>query len=107
MPEPVKRDGETRAHEGMASVRKPKHLAPAPQDTDVHDLVDISTKWYRNYFYFCATYCSPGPYAIAPSFETQFARLEGIVSKPLQKPVDRLTLFQGMSQVLSRRKTTR
>ena len=31
----------------------------------------------------------------------------GIVSKPLQKPVDRLTLFQGMSQVLSRRKTTR
>jgi hypothetical protein len=32
---------------------------------------------------------------------------DGIVSKPLQKPVDRLTLFQGMSQVFIRRKTTR
>src|SRR5262249_34384187 len=31
---------------------------------------------------------------------------EGIVSKPIQKPVDRLTLFQGISQVLSRCKTT-
>jgi hypothetical protein len=30
----------------------------------------------------------------------------GIVSKPIQKPVDRLTLFQGISQVLSRCKTT-
>ena len=76
VPEPVKRDVETRAHEFIASVLKPKHLAPAPKDADVNYLVDISTKWYRNYFYFCATYCSPGPSAIAPSFETQFARLE-------------------------------
>jgi len=76
VPEPVKRDVETRAHEFIESVLKPKHLTPAPQDADVNYLVDISTKWYRNYFYFCATYCSPGPYAIAPSFETQFARLE-------------------------------
>ena len=76
MPEPVKRDVETRAHEFIASVLKPKHLTPAPKDADFNYIVDISTKWYRNYFYFCATYCSPGPYAIAPSFETQFARLE-------------------------------
>ena len=76
--EPVKRDVETRAHEFIASVLKPKHLTPAPKDTDLNYLVDISTKWYRNYFYFCATYCSPGPYAIAPSFATQFARLEYI-----------------------------
>jgi len=72
----VKRDVETRAHAFIASVLKPKHLTPAPQDADFNYIVDISMKWYRNYFYFCATYCSPGPYAIAPSFETQFARLE-------------------------------
>ena len=78
VPEPVKRDVETRAHECMASVRKPKHLAPAPQDTDVHDLVDISTKWSRNSCSFCATYGRPGPSAIAPSFETQCARRESV-----------------------------
>ena len=76
VPEPVKRDVETRAHEFVASVLKPKHLTPVPKDADFNYIVGISTKWYRNYFYFCATYCSPGPYVIAPSFETQFARLE-------------------------------
>jgi hypothetical protein len=30
----------------------------------------------------------------------------GIVSKPVQKPVGKLTLFLGISQVLSHRKTT-
>ena len=34
------------------------------------------------------------------------AALRGIVSKPAQKLVCRLTLFQGISQVLSHRKTT-
>jgi hypothetical protein len=72
----VKREVETRAHEFVEAVLKPKHLKPAPKNADWNYLVDISTKWYRNYFYFCATYCSPGPHAIAPSFETQFARLE-------------------------------
>ena len=75
VPEAVKKDVETRAHEFVASVLKPKHLAPAPTDAHLNYLVDISTKWYRHYFYFCATYCSPGPNALAPFFETQFARL--------------------------------
>jgi hypothetical protein len=33
-------------------------------------------------------------------------KFDGIVSKPVQKLVGRLTLFQGISQVLSHRKTT-
>jgi hypothetical protein len=48
VPEHVKRDVETRAHEFIASVLKPKHLTPAPQDADFNYIVDISTKWYRN-----------------------------------------------------------
>ncbi len=39
-------------------------------------IVDIYTKWYRHYFYFCAKYCSPGPNALSPFFETKFARME-------------------------------
>jgi len=35
-----------------------------------------------------------------------FEGMIGIVSKPVQKRVGRLTLFQGISQVLSHRKTT-
>jgi len=54
--------------------------AQAPLEIQLWDFLygewGVYTKWYRNYFYFCATYCSPGPYASAPSFETQFARLE-------------------------------
>jgi hypothetical protein len=72
----MKRDVETRAHEFVEAVLKPKHLTPPPKEADCNYLVDISTKWYRQYFSCCATYCSPGPYAIAPSLETQFARLE-------------------------------
>jgi hypothetical protein len=36
----------------------------------------------------------------------RYSRYNGIVSKPVQKLVGRLTLFQGISQVLSHRKTT-
>jgi hypothetical protein len=36
----------------------------------------------------------------------EFDEFLGIVSKPVQKLVGRLTLFQGISQVLSHRKTT-
>ena len=76
VPGSVKRDVETRAHEFGESVLKPKHLKPAPPHADWNDLVDIATKWYCNYFSFSATYCSPGPSALAPSFATPFARLE-------------------------------
>jgi hypothetical protein len=76
VPEAVKKHVETQAHEFVASGLKPKHLVPAPKDAHWNYLVDISTKWYRNYFYFCAKYCSPGPQAISPFFETPFARLE-------------------------------
>ena len=41
-------------------------------------------------------------YAVRRMGETK----PGIVSKPVQKPVGKLTLFQGISQVLSHRKTT-
>lgn len=55
---------------------KPAHIKPPPQETQFNYVVDISTKWYRNYFYFSAKYACPGPYALSPFFDTKFARME-------------------------------
>ena len=57
-------------------VIKPTHVKPAPTDNDYNYVADIHSKWYRNYFYFCATYNCPSSNAISPSFETKFARME-------------------------------
>jgi len=76
VPDTIKTDLEARAHELVEGVLKPTHIKPSAQDERFNYIVDIYTKWYRNYFYFCATYRSPGPYALAPFFETRFARVE-------------------------------
>jgi hypothetical protein len=55
---------------------KPEYVEPPPEDERFNYIVDIYTKWYRGYFYFCAKYACPGPNAIAPFFETRFARME-------------------------------
>ncbi len=78
VPASVKDDLEARANTLITSVLKPRHIAPAPADQRFNYITDIHTKWHRNYFYFCATYCCPGPGAVSPSFETKFARLEYI-----------------------------
>jgi hypothetical protein len=57
-------------------VIKPQNLQPATDD--VNYLSDIHSKWYRGYFYFCATYNCPSPNAVYPSFEIKFARMEYI-----------------------------
>jgi hypothetical protein len=67
---------QTKADELVESVLKPQNIKPPPENAQLNYLVDIYTKWYRNYFYFCATYHSPGPNAISPEFEIKFARLE-------------------------------
>jgi hypothetical protein len=60
------------------NVLKPRYIQPppAPAEFQRNYITDIYTKWYRHYFYFCAKYAVPGPNAIEPFFEAQFARLE-------------------------------
>jgi len=60
----------------VENILKPRFIEPPPKEYDYNYLVDIFTKWYRNYFYFCSKYNCPGPNAISPSFESKFARLE-------------------------------
>jgi hypothetical protein len=76
VPQTVKTEVERRGNALVEVMIKPKHIKPPPKDMRFNYLVDISTKWYRNYFYFYAKYHCPGPNAIAPFFETGFARLE-------------------------------
>lgn len=75
MPDALKREVDAKARGLIESMLKPEHIKPPPEDDRFNYLVDLSTKWHGSYFYFCATYCSPGPTAISPSFEVRFARL--------------------------------
>jgi hypothetical protein len=76
VPENIKIEVETKANELIESFLKPEYIKPPPDDMRFNYVVDIYTKWYRNYFYFCAKYACPGPNAISPFFESKFARME-------------------------------
>jgi hypothetical protein len=77
VPDIIKAELEKKSSELVESVIKTKHIKPPPEDDNRFNyIVDIYTKWYRNYFYFCAEYRCPGPNAISPFFEARFARLE-------------------------------
>ena len=76
VPESIKAHVETQANQLIESFLKPAYIKPPPEEPRFNYLVELSTKWYRNYFYFCSRYCSPGPNAISPYFEDKFARLE-------------------------------
>ena len=57
-------------------ILKPKHVKIPSADEQFNYVVDIYSKWFRNYFYFCAKYACPSQNAISPYFESKFARLE-------------------------------
>jgi hypothetical protein len=77
VPDAVKVGVEIKAIELVDAVLKPEHVVKTPpKNMKWNYIVDIYTKWYRNYFYFCAKYACPGPNALSPFFDTGFARLE-------------------------------
>ena len=55
---------------------EPEDDEEPPENPNWNYCIDIFSKWWRNYFYFCTTYASPSPRAISPTFETRFARME-------------------------------
>ena len=50
----IKKELTDKANALIENVIKPNHIAPPPTDNDFNYLVDIYSKWYRNYFYFCS-----------------------------------------------------
>ena len=60
----------------VTEVLRPRFVWPAPDEPQFNYVVDVYTRWYRSYLYFCLTYACPRPNAISPTFEVRFARLE-------------------------------
>ncbi len=76
LPNDVKANVTAKAKDIIDTVLKPKYVKPPAEDKRFNYIVDIYSKWHRNYFYFCAKYACHGPNAISPYFEVKFARLE-------------------------------
>ena len=76
IPDSIKSEIKLKADTLIEQVLKPKYTQSPPEDNDFNFLVDIFSKWYREYFYFCSKYNCPSPNAMAPSFNSNFARLE-------------------------------
>jgi len=76
VPDGIKAELEAKANDLIENVLKPKHVLPPEPDAQFNYIADIGAKWNRNYFYFVSTYACPGVNALAPTFETKFARME-------------------------------
>ncbi|MBT9161746.1 MAG: hypothetical protein DDT27_00284 [Dehalococcoidia bacterium] len=76
VPDAIKVSVEAKANDLIETVLKPNHAKPPSADERFNYIVDIYSKWHRNYFYLCAKYACPGPNAISPFFEARFTRLE-------------------------------
>ena len=77
LPDAVKLDLEAKAAAWVEELKR-QFVKPPPTSNTFNYIVDINTKWLRGNLYFYSTYCCPGPDAIAPSFETNFARLKHV-----------------------------
>jgi hypothetical protein len=75
-PQSVKAHVQGKADHLIQSILKPEHIKPPPENAWLNYIVDIYSKWYHSYFYFCATYRCPGPNRMSEFFESRFARLE-------------------------------
>ena len=78
VPDALKSEAQTKANALVESVLKPQYVQPPPEDPKFNYIEDITTKWYRSFFHFCALYRSAGPYALGGQFEAKFARMEYI-----------------------------
>jgi len=76
VPDSIKTELTTKAEHLIQTVLKPKFIKEMPKDHKFNYPVDIFSKWYKNYFYFCAQYYSPDSPSTSSSFDTKFARME-------------------------------
>jgi hypothetical protein len=76
VPDSVKVDVQTSADKLVNNILIPKHIKPRDEGSDFSYLVEITTKWYRNYFYFQGRYRCVAENCISEFFDTKFARIE-------------------------------
>ena len=68
----------TEQAEHLLAEWRPRHITAPPPGYQFNYIVELYGKWFRSYFYLCAKYACPGPTALSPFFEAQFAWLEYI-----------------------------
>ncbi len=78
VPDSIKAELTAKARHLIETVLKPRHVQPPEPDAERNYITDIGAKWNRHCFYFSATYACPGPNALAPTFESKFARMEHV-----------------------------
>ena len=76
VPEPVKSMVTKKFDALVKNILKPRYVKPPPKDKRFNYLIDVSTKWHRQFFYVNGTYFCPGPPERSPTFETGFVRLQ-------------------------------
>lgn len=70
----------TKAQQLLDQELIPRHVQTPPPEHDFNYVAALHCKWRGNSFYFGAIYNCPSPNAIAPSFETKFARMEYVAN---------------------------
>ncbi len=91
IPPALQAEVHAKANELVEKVLKPQFVVPPPDDMRWNYIVDIFTRWYRSYFYFCATYRCPAPNCLSEFFEVRFARLEYVGDSLFNLPYMRHT----------------
>jgi hypothetical protein len=76
IPGDIEREVQRKAQDLIESTLKPRYIKKPDPKAQFNYLVDIYSKWRGSFFYFCSTYRCPGPRALSPSFESNFARLQ-------------------------------
>lgn len=76
VPDDLKKEVQEKADKLVEEFLKPDFIKKPPKKPRWNYIIDIHTKWHRSFFYFIATFRSPGPRAITPTFEAPFTRLE-------------------------------
>lgn len=110
VPEEMKQYLQEKGDEIVEKIFKPEYLKPVPEEQTHNHIIDIYTKWYRNYFYFCVKYqCSPD--SSLSSIENKFVRLEYLGDDNFQYsymrhtgqwwPTHKMTIDECMKHVIT------
>ncbi len=78
VPESIKAELAAKALDLMENVLKPLHVLPPEPDAQRNYITDLSAQWNRGYFYFTASYASPGRNAPRPPLRAEARSAGGV-----------------------------
>ena len=64
-----------KAEKLLRTFYRPQFVQPPRKNQRTNHVVDFSVRWHGAYLLFTAKYACPGPHALAPFFEHNFARV--------------------------------